>query len=133
MRTLFLAAMIVGAPLLAAQTLQPDDTLPVGPARVLVDLFSPAQAIRVVDLPVGTTDACTLFKSLDETLDGKPYVPRHCWFSDDFEGGYSEDWDFIPTGHVYDVSVEYTVEWGSAGTKAFRTQPVRVARVRYER
>lgn len=129
MRTVLMALLLGVA--LSAQTTQPDLTLPIGTARVLVDTFSPAQAIRIVDLPVGTVSACTLFKSLDETLKGQPYVPRHCTFSDDYEGGYSEDWDFIEPGHMYEISVEYQVDWYAkpgdpATTTAFRTKPVTV-------
>lgn len=118
---------------MAAQTMQPDLTIPLGTAKVMVDIYSPAQSIRILGLPSDTVGACTLYASTDETLEGQPYVPRHCWFGD-LGGFYEDDWDFIPPNHAYDISVEYqTGDLDGKVTGTFRTPAVHVFHLTWEK
>lgn len=56
----------------------------------------------------GAVSACTVFKSLTETIeeDGQtvPYAPRHCWFLSPNSTSYVDDWAFItkPDGTPWD-------------------------------
>lgn len=128
---LVVVMLLLNAAVPLSQTAPPDLKLPLGVATLKVDLFSPAQSIRVIGLPADTIGACTLYASLDETLEGAPYVPRHCWFGEFVGGTYTDDWDYVPTGHTYDVSVEYQTEDAKGVIVNFRIEAVRVARVAF--
>lgn len=143
MRRPFNLGVLAGLPVLilalmrfaSAQTVGPDITRALGAAVVKVDVFSPAQSIRIENLPKGTDFVSTLFASLDEQLEGQPFVRRHAVevlyaFED---GGIDEDWDFIPFGHTYDISAEYDVCNPDGTETQYRTEPVRVTHVEFHK
>lgn len=129
------AISVLGTALIHAQTAQPDLTRILGTAKVEVDLFSPAQRIRVTGLPKGTDFVSALFVSQDELLGGQPWVMRHSNnLDEELEGGgYDEDWDGVTPGHLYDISVEYDVMNPDGTETHFRTESVRVLHLEWER
>lgn len=104
---------------------------PVGTAKLFIDPLSPQQTILVTNLPPNTVGVCTVFASLDEKLNGEQYKPRHCLVGDFSDGGYDEDWDFIPLNHTYDVTVEYQVENPDKTLSEFVSNTVRVTHIEY--
>ncbi len=69
---------------------------------------SPSHTIIVEGVPANSIGACVIFQSEDELLAGKPWAPRHCafWFAGDMGASFQDDWDFITTGHNYEIWAE---------------------------
>jgi hypothetical protein len=75
--------------------------------------LTPSQTVTVADIDsVGDVDdLCVVYVSLDEVLNGEPYAPRHCVaFDAGSTRSYVDDWDFVPSGHSYDVHAELYAE-----------------------
>lgn len=74
--------------------------------------YMPTSQTFIVSFPKGADGACTVYKSLTETIEdeGKqvPYTPRHCWlFEDPSLTEYDDDWSMITAnGGNWEVSAE---------------------------
>jgi hypothetical protein len=99
---------------------------------------SPAQLV-IVQASMPILAACTVYSSLDESIEQGDeivqYEPRHCWLmpdpdSLDATSRYVDGWDFIESGHTYDVHAElqFLDPADPDGFITVRTKTVRVER-----